>query len=129
MPYRLSVGGVEQGTEVYVSTEGFSESADEPFRAGVTFDASAFSSGMHRYALRLTSNFASGTRISRVVDELVMVVNEQANPFGAGWMLEGLFELALNDDGSVTLIAPGGRSIKLPTGPSLGPRHLRLARQ
>ena len=119
--YRLSVGGVEQGTEVYVSTEGFSESADEPFRAGVTFDASAFSSGMHRYALRLTSNFASGTRISRVVDELVMVVNEQANPFGAGWMLEGLFELAFNDDGSVTLIAPGGRSINYLPDPVSGP--------
>ena len=109
--YHLSVAGLAQGEETYVSTAGFSEGADEPFRGAVVFDGRDFASGMYAYRLRMTSNFASGARVSTLIDNEVMVVNEQDSAFGAGWMLEGLHRLALNANASATLLTPAGNSI------------------
>ena len=109
--YQVQVGGIDQGDETFLLPADFSESVDEPFRLIATFDASAFSSGMVNYDLKVTSNFSGGTRVSAIDSGRVMVVNEQASPFGAGWMLDGLYRLAFNADASVTLISPDGSSI------------------
>ncbi len=122
--YRLEVAGLEQGEEVFIDTSGFDENIDEPFRTAITFDAADFPSGSYAYRLEVTSNFFGGTRSSLFVTGPVMVHNEQASPFGAGWMLGGLYRLAFNDDGapsagdnSITLVAPDCHSLTYrPTG-------------
>ncbi|MEQ8937797.1 MAG: RHS repeat-associated core domain-containing protein, partial [Gammaproteobacteria bacterium] len=107
----LEVAGLEQGQETFLSTTGFSEEQDEPFRVAASFDASDFESGMYDYRLKVTNNFASGTSRSTFIDNRIMIENEVMSPFGAGWMLEGLYRLAINeDDDSVTLLAPAGNS-------------------
>ncbi len=109
--YDLEVGGLKQGQEVFIDTSGFSEGLTEAFSTAISFDAAEFDSGMYDYRLKVTSNFNGGSRQSLIVEDVVMVVNEQQSPFGAGWMLEGLYSLRFNEDNSVTMIAPNGNSI------------------
>ena len=117
LSYQLEVGGVEQGREIFISTQGFSESIDEGFRTSITFDGTDFAPGMYDYRLMITSGFGSntasgfqGSRVSRVVEGGVLVSNEINSPFGPGWALDGLYRLAFNQEQSVTMISPNGDS-------------------
>ncbi|MGE3298223.1 MAG: RHS repeat-associated core domain-containing protein [Porticoccaceae bacterium] len=105
LSYRASVGGVDQGSDTYLDTDGFSESLDEPFRISVPLDADHLPSGIYPYTVTLTSLYSLSRRSSSVNGSAV-VVNERDSAFGAGWGLAELSRLHRNRDGSV-LIASG----------------------
>jgi RHS repeat-associated protein len=110
----ITVAGLQQGQEGFINTSVFSESQDEPFRSAVSFSAVDFATGMYDYRIKITSNFgpsATATRVSNFIDDQIIVENEVNSPFGAGWMLKGLYKLAFNLDGSVLLVSPEGRPI------------------
>jgi len=107
--YQLEVGGLLQGREIFINTSGFSESLNEPFRVALTYDASDFQSGLHDYRLKVTSHFSSSRR-SSFVNGKTLVTNERNSTFGAGWMINGLYKLAVNLDNSVTMIAPSAQT-------------------
>ena len=120
---QLEVGGLDQGTETFFSAEDFNGFLNEPFHTVAAVRGEAFSSGMYTYRLKVTNNFRRATfdlmnftLRSTFVEGEVMIINEQASPFGSGWMLEGLYKLVLNGSGSVTLISPDGNSINYRPG-------------
>jgi len=111
LSYQLSVAGVEQGTESFLDTTGLSESVDETIRAAVAFDATAFTTGLYPFTLRVTSNFQNSSISSDISDE-VLVRNESQSPFGPGWALEGLERIFTNSDGSLSVVT-GGNALVL----------------
>ncbi len=106
---RISVAGVDQGTEVFSSTAGFDEGNDETIRQVVQIDAQTLPTGIYPYRLSATSNF-SRSRVSQISSGQILVKNEIASPFGAGWTLEGLHRLSMQGDTAV--IVEGRGSIK-----------------
>jgi len=107
LSYRASVGGVDQGSETYLDTDGFSESLDEPFRISVPLDADHLPSGIYPYTVTLTSLYSLSRRSSSVNGSAV-VINERDSAFGAGWGLAELSRLHRNRDGSVLITSGGG---------------------
>jgi RHS repeat-associated protein len=113
--YQLSVGGATQGPETFVSTDGFSESKDEPFVVAAAFDASTFATGWYPVEMRLTSVYEH-TQVSSFVRKHVNVVNESASPFGRGWGLDGLQRIAFTADGGALVVDGSGASSRFQPG-------------
>jgi len=111
--YKISVAGVDQENETFVSTAGLSESVDETIRGAVALDASSFETGVYPYALRLTSNYPS-SRVSTTVRDRLLVTNETGSPFGVGWSLKGLQRLHLQADGRAVLTEAGSAMVFSP---------------
>jgi len=105
--YKLSVAGIDQGTETFLSTSGFNENIDETFRGALSFDGPQFTTGLYPYRIRLTNNYLA-SRISSDLTGQILVRNESQSPFGAGWMLEGMGKLFTNSDGSLSVISHSG---------------------
>ncbi len=79
------------------------------------FDASAFATGSYPYQLLVTNHFGAAA-ITGVQADTVLVNNEAASPFGAGWTLDGLQRLhnvglagvvLTEGDGSILHFRPG----------------------
>ena len=102
----LQVGGVNQGREVFFDTEGLTTNRD--VRIGLSFDASTMPSGVYPARITAVNNFNASILRSFATND-VQVVNEQASPFGAGWMLSILSTLVVNADGTVLCVMPSGR--------------------
>jgi len=104
---RLSVGGVQQGQEVYWDSHALPENDNSTSRLGLQMDASNLSTGSYPYELMLFSNYPQssigGASIARM-----LVRNEQQNPLGAGWTLDGLDRLYPQPDGSAVLAQGSG---------------------
>lgn len=103
--YKLTVSGLQQGKEVFISGAGLGSGSVA--RSGFAFDGDDFTSGQYTYDLVVSNNF-SRTSIGSSYNGIITVENEEASVFGAGWLLEGLYRLAFNPDGSITRIAPAG---------------------
>lgn len=52
-----------------------------------------------------------GSVFATTLQDTIVVEDEVASPFGAGWMIEGLNRLAINPNASVSLVSPVGRMI------------------
>ena len=111
--YELSVSGLQQGREVFVSGSGMS--AGIITRSGIAFSGEDFDAGLYAYELTIKNNF-SRTSIGSVVTGDVLIMNEEDSPFGAGWMIAGLHRLAFNQDGSVLLVSSEGRPVNYRPG-------------
>ncbi len=103
----LSVAGVEQLTEYFTDTTSLSKGVDETIRQVVQFDAREFKTGIYDYLLKLSSNYEQSS-VSSVLDGNVIVNNQQNSPFGAGWTLNGLEKLWIQDNGQVLLTNGNG---------------------
>ena len=123
---QLSVGGVDQGLEVFTDTS--SIRSDTVIRQGVQFDASGLETGLYPYLISQTSNYAV-SRLSSSLAGTVLVRNDQANPFGVGWALEGLDQLTIEDarhaviaqgDGSTLVFTKAARGVESFTVPIVG---------
>jgi RHS repeat-associated protein len=120
----LSVGGVDQGTEVFTNTSGLNENVNETIRRVVQFDATSFPTGHYPYQLMLSSNYPQSS-VSSIQTGNVLVNNQQDSPFGAGWTLDGLQRLVLDDTGSAVITEGNGSTLAFtfignpPTDPSL----------
>ena len=108
--YELTVAGIQQGSEAFITTQGLSESLDETLHSTLVFNASALPTGRHIYSGRMTSNFAS-SRVGADIVNYVPVVNRIDSPYGAGWAVEGLAQLMQAADGSVTIFEADGKSV------------------
>ena len=114
LSYKVTVGGVEQAGETFVSTAGFSESQDETLRAVIAVDGTNLPTGAYSYTLRLTSNYLS-SRVSTTFDDQVVVINEQASPLGAGWGISDLTRLYPSVAGRVLIVdGDGSQRVFLP---------------
>ena len=111
MSAQLEVAGVEQDASVVTDTSGLSESTDELIRQVVQFDASMFTTGSYPYSLRLTNQFTRSA-VGATVSDRVLVRNEQASAFGAGWTVNGLQRLFTQPDGSVVLANGSGETLR-----------------
>ncbi|WP_349431031.1 putative Ig domain-containing protein [Methylomarinum sp. Ch1-1] len=106
--HQAIIGGVRQNNPSYLSTSGFSESVDETLRAVSLLDASSLATGIYPYNIRVTNHFASSSRSTTLRDSMV-VINEQASPYGAGWGIAGVSRLKQNNDGRVLIYDGSGQ--------------------
>jgi len=111
--YDLEVGGIEQGRETFIELEGVS--AGDSARSSIAFEADEFTSGIYPYELKVTNNFTV-TRIASIVTNDIIIVNEMNSAFGAGWLIDGLMNLVINDNGNALLIKPNGRHVVFRSG-------------
>ena len=103
---RISVAGVDQGTELFTNAGGLLAGVE--FRQAVQFDASSFETGVYPFRLTLTGNFVRSA-ISNVLEGSVLINNQRNSPFGAGWTLEGLGRLTRKND--KTILTEGDGSV------------------
>ncbi len=89
-------------------TPSLSDSQDETLRQAVQFDAAGFATGLYPYRLMVTNNYPLSS-VSSTVLGTVLVNNETASPFGAGWTLDGLARLHLA--GASPVLTAGDGSI------------------
>jgi len=99
---RLTVGGMQQGEELYWNASGLPLATDSVSRLGVQFDASSLTTGRYPYELMLFSNYPQSS-IGGGAFGHVLIRNERTSPFGAGWTLVGLDRLYPQADSSVVL--------------------------
>lgn len=104
---RLSIGGVQFGQERYWDSHALPENADSVSRVGIQFDGSSLQTGVYPYELMLFSNYPQSS-IGGAARKQVLVRNEQASPFGAGWTLTAVDRLYPQADGSVVLAKGNG---------------------
>jgi hypothetical protein len=107
---RLSIGGVQLGQDRYWDSRALPENADSVSRLGVQFDGSALPTGLYPSELLLFSNYPQSS-IGGVTRSQVLLRNEQASPFGAGWTLTALDRLYPQADGSVVLAKGTGSTL------------------
>lgn len=89
---KISVSGVQQGSEVFVNTAGLDESTDETVRQAVQVDAGGMATGLYPYRMTLTSHFGASA-VSSVQAGRLLIHNMQQSEFGAGWGLDGVYRL------------------------------------
>lgn len=111
--YEVYVGGVKQGSEVFISTDGLSESVDETIRAVATFDATQFETGIYTYRIRITNHF-DASKVSSDLRGEINVINDKTadNLFGIGWGLSGVSRLNRQNSGLVLIVDASGKTIK-----------------
>ncbi len=107
---RLSIGGVQLGQDRYWDSRALPENADSVSRLGVQFDGSALPTGVYPSELLLFSNYPQSS-IGGVTRSQVLLRNEQASPFGAGWTMTALDRLYPQSDGSVVLAKGTGSTL------------------
>jgi RHS repeat-associated protein len=105
---RLTVAGTQQGNELFWNAAGLPENADSVSRLGVQFDASALATGRYPYELMLFSNYPQSSIGGARTDHLLLR-NERASAFGAGWTLDGLDRLLPQSNGRLLLAQGDGR--------------------
>lgn len=87
-----SISGLSSSEEVFVDTQGLDETRDDSFALAAGFDASGFGTGVLDVEIEAAAVFGDSYRSSRSKTDIV-VVNESASPFGAGWGLAGMERL------------------------------------
>ncbi len=107
---RLSVGGTQQGIELFTSTAGLNESVDETIRLAVQFDARLLSTGRYPYKLDVLSNYLRST-VGTSLAGNVLVNNQTSSSFGSGWGIAGLSQILIDANGDV-FIMEGDGSLK-----------------
>ena len=102
-----TLGGIAGTAPVFVDTTGLSESIDETFVAGLSFDARGVETGFAPYTVTATSHFGRSTVSAQRTDRAV-VVNRSTSAFGAGWGLLGDQQIVSFDDNDSSLLMVSG---------------------
>ncbi len=116
MSTTLTVGGVDQGMEIFTDTSSLSESVDETLFQAMQFDAKNLVTGRYRYSFGLTSHYSQSS-VGSAISGRVMVHNLRDSPFGAGWNLNLLNQLVRQDDGSVLVVEGDGAMVSYQPAP------------
>ena len=102
----LELSGATVAGPVFTSTQDPSPLAfgqNHTLRLGLTFDAQALPTG--RYPARVAATARYGcSHVSGEALGAVLVNNESESPLGAGWTLQGLERLILQEDGTAILV-------------------------
>ncbi|HET7463412.1 MAG TPA: RHS repeat-associated core domain-containing protein [Longimicrobium sp.] len=94
-------------------------------RVSAWFDASSLPTGTYRYTAEVTRDYGGGTTPQTdTVGVRVIVINESASRYGAGWSLAGEAKLILPsgsmDPSGVTLVDGTGNAVFFATGAGCG---------
>jgi RHS repeat-associated protein len=107
---RLTVGAVQQGTELYWDAAGLPPQTQASVsRLGFPFDAAALPTGRYPFDLMLFSNYSQSS-IGGGLKGRLLLRNERGSAFGAGWTLQGLDRLYVQTDGAVLLASGDGEN-------------------
>lgn len=102
--YEVYVGGVKQGNRSYISTAGLSEAEDETIRAGATFDASGFESGVYPYRIRVTNHYAQSNISTNIRGQVAVAGRgQESNWLGKGWEISGISKLSVTNKSTILL--------------------------
>ncbi len=100
----LSVGGVQVAGPVFTSTTQAHDPSDPGLTGGdqtvrqvLTFDAAAIATGSYPYRFTSSLQYAC-SKVGATVEDQLIVSNESASAFGAGWTIAGLQHLNIQDD-------------------------------
>jgi RHS repeat-associated protein len=104
---RLTVGGIQQGGELYWNASGLPVATTSVSRLAMQMDASSLLTGRYPYELMLFSNYSQSS-IGGATPGKLLVRNERTSPFGAGWTLAGLDRLLAQSDSSLVLAKGDG---------------------
>ena len=115
----LIIGGITQGAKIFTTTSvasdpadlGLSETQDEDITQAVQFDASALETASYDYRLRLTSEFNSSS-VAADFRSSVLVNNQQQSPFGAGWSIDGLQRLHVQESSDIVITEGDGTILR-----------------
>lgn len=105
---RLSVGGIQQGSDLYWSAASLSQTAVS--RLGMQFDGATLGTGRYGVDTTAFSNYPQSS-IGGTAPNRILVRNERASPFGAGWTMSGLDRLLVQSDGSLVLAKGEGGTV------------------
>lgn len=89
---RLYVGGVQVGVTTKWSGSAFAPGKTR--RLAVSFDASAYATGVYPVMLE-TRRHRGGTNVAHQVASDLVLVNRLTSPFGAGWWLAGMEQVVV----------------------------------
>ena len=106
--YGVSVGGVAQNGQTFISTAGLSENIDESLHTAVQIDGTMLPTGIYPYDITLQSNYPFTSVGTNIVGE-INIVNKQSSSFGAGWSLAGLNRLVATGNDSVLIVDGSGQ--------------------
>jgi len=110
----LTVNGTPQNSPV------FWQGVSDLTRQAVTFDATNLATGRYTYALDVVNHYKASS-MGAFTDRTVLVHNQIASPFGAGWGLADLQRLQLDPDGNALITNGAGRSSFFQFSPSAAP--------
>lgn len=104
---RLSVAGIDQG-EMFTEGANLPINTIVPFRQAFQFNAKDFPMGSYDYVMKVVCNFPVSRRVAPPIFGQLIVNNEVNSLFGAGWTLDGLRRLHIQDDDRLLLTEGDG---------------------
>lgn len=116
----LTIGGAA-GSSFFTDTSGLNEGLDESLYIAMQQSAASLVTGAYPYELRFDNYFGSSV-VSSTLASRAIVVNDSTSPYGAGWRINSLQSLLLQQDGSALVLdGQGGGSVFEPgVGPGQG---------
>ncbi len=114
--YRVTIGGVEQSIETFISTAGLSESLDEVLQVAPAFDGSELPTGLHAYEITTSSNYSS-SKVSASSGGRLTVVNSRDSAYGAGWGIAGVNRLYTTFNDGAIVVDGGGSAVRYDPAP------------
>jgi RHS repeat-associated protein len=97
-------------------TEVFYQAGSGTFRVAAAFAADTMPTGAYDFSARVTNRWSSDS-IADSVAVRVLILNEQASPFGWGWSLAGLEQLHFGHPDSSIVVTGGDGSISFFANP------------
>lgn len=113
VPTRLSIQVRRPGDDAFMTltngaTEAFFVGDTGTVRLAAQFDAAHLPTGAYMYDLIVKSWWSSGTPVLEdTIQARVLVLNEQASIYGAGWTVAGIDRIHPATDGSGLMVANG----------------------
>ncbi len=105
--YQGFIDGVLQDYDPRFDSSALVAGVDQSFRVALPLDATELETGLYVGQARVSSHYDASTVSSRIFQD-VMVVNDSASEFGAGWRLLNLHRIYPADSGGVILVDGSG---------------------
>ncbi len=99
----LSVNGIPQGSSV------FWQGSSQQTRQAMPFDATGLATGRYDAALNVVNHYQASA-VGSVTSKAMLVHNQIASPFGAGWGMSDLQRLQLDAQGNALITDGAGRT-------------------
>jgi RHS repeat-associated protein len=120
LSYDITIGGLKQGPQIHTDTAALAGGTGiDTATISLTFNAEDFAPGSYDVGVTgYANNFDSGRVLVRglEISRQVLIENGVNSHYGRGWMIGGLHSLALNTNGTRTLIAPTTQSVTYSPG-------------
>ena len=102
----MTVNGASQGSAVTYNSVSLTDGATYIVQLQAT-TVSSYATGIYPVVMTITKYFSDGTNHSHDFDSDLMVVDDAASPYGAGWSIGGLQQLTIGTAGTTLMIRSG----------------------